>query len=288
MAGSLDANSTIPTLISLGIDNVIHHWADNIYAFSNANTTSPGSTMSSLIISSNDQFINNPFVTAMKDFNAFWYAVLYLLFVLIGAALVWKNNNNPLPSLTNGFSYGEYMNSDKYIKTVIWGLIIFAFVYFGLDYIFKLEYLISQGIASETFDIIPPTDATNSIAYLLGAIIYMQMQAFFLFRYFVVGITTAFILFLFGLFLFPYLRGIIKTVLSYALLMLFSRVILAFTMAAGIALITALPFDLGKVTILPFLVLELLMDIIALVIVLGPFTVMKWAKTGLKIVTVAM
>jgi hypothetical protein len=279
----------LPDLISAGIDTFIHHIGDSIYAFSSVNgTTNQSSSMASLIISSNDQFINNPFVTGMKDFNAFWYAVLYLLFVLIGAALVWKNNNNPLPSLTNGFSYGEYMNSDKYIKTVIWGLIIFAFVYFGLDYIFKLEYLISQSIASETFDIIPPTDGTNSIAYIMGAIIYAQMQAFFLFRYFVVGITTAFILFLFGLFLFPYLRGIIKTVLSYALILLFSRVILAFTMAAGIALITALPFSLGKVTILPFLVLELLMDIIALVIVLGPFTVMKWAKTGLKIVTVAM
>jgi hypothetical protein len=284
----VDINSTIPNLISLGIDNVIHHWADNIYSFSSVNGTTQSSMMSSLIISSNDQFINNDFVRSMKDFNAFWYGVFYLLFVLIGAVLVWQKNNNPLPSLSGGFSYGEFMNGDKYVKTVIWGLIIFAFVYFGLDYIFKLEYLISQSIASETFDIIPPTDATNSIAYLLGAIIYMHMQAFFLFRYFVVGITTAFILFLFGLFLFPYLRGIIKTVLSYALLLLFSRVILAFTMAAGIALITALPFGLGKVTILPFLVLELLMDIIALVIVLGPFTVMKWAKTGLKLVTVAM
>jgi hypothetical protein len=287
---ALDITAVLPGLVSQGIDQFIRSIADNIYSLSSVNgTTNQSSSMANLIISSNDGFINNPYVQSMKDFNAFWYAILYILFVLIGAALVWKNNANPLPSRTNGFSlYGEYMNEGKYTKTVIWGLIVYLFVYYGLDFVFKLEYLISQGIASETFDIIPPTDGTNVFAYLIGAVIYMQMQVFFLFRYFVVGITTAFILFLFGLFLFPYLRGIIKTVLSYAFLMLFSRVILAFTMAAGIALIASLPFGIGKISVLPMLVLELLMDIVTLVIVFGPWTIMKWGQSGLKAIMFAV
>ncbi len=285
---AVDLNDVVPDLIKLGFDKVVKGVGNDLYSLSGANdTTDKNAPMTSLIISSNEQFINNDYVQKMKDFNAFWFSFCYLMYVFIGAFLVWKNNTNPLPSMSNGFSiYGEYVSGDKYVKTVIWGIIIFLFMYFGLDYIFKVEYLISQGIASETFNIMPP-GVENAIGYLMGALIYAMLAGFFYFRYLVVGITTAFLPFLLGLFLFPYLRGIVKTIISYALLMLFSRIILAFAMAAGIALIQSLPLGLGT-TQFPYLVLGFLMAVLALVIVLGPYTVIKWAKSGIKTIAVAI
>ncbi len=288
IASAANLTDTVPNLIKMGFDETVRSVGNDFYSLAGANDTANKSAlMTSLIISSNDQFINNDYVKKMKDFNAFWFAVFFLMYIFIGAFLVWKNNTNPLPSMSNDFSiYGEYINGDKYVKTIIWGLIIFLFTYFGLDYIFKVEYLISQGIASETFNIIPP-GVENAMGYVMGAIIYCMLAAFFYFRYLVVGITTAFILFLLGLFLFPHLRGIVKTVLSYALMMLFSRIILAFAIAAGIALIQALPLGLGN-TQFPYLVLSFLMAVLAIVIVLGPYTVMKWAKSGIKTIAVAV
>jgi hypothetical protein len=279
---------TVPHLIALGFDEILKNLGDSAYSLAGANNSSELNLhMAQLLIQSNDQFLDNQFIQDQKNFNAFWFGVFYLLYVFIGAVLVWKHNSNPMPNMKNGFAlYDEFLDSEKYAKTVVWGLIIFMFVYYGLDYVFKLEWLLSQGIALETFNILPPT-ADNAVAYLFGALTYLGLAAFFMFRYFVVGITSAFLLFMFGLYLFPYVRGIITEIFSYALLLLFSRFFLAAAMMAGMALIQALPFGL-KYGLFPYLVLTLLVDILALVILLGPVTVLRWTKTGVKTLAVAV
>lgn len=274
----------IPRLIALGFDEILRSLGNQIYSLAGAgNQTETNQYMTDLIIGSNAGFIDNQFVRDMKDFNAFWYAVFYLMFIFIGAIIVWRHNADPLPQ--NGFGfYNEFLDGEKYVKTIIWGLIIFLFVYFGVDYIFKIEWLISQGIALETFNLIPPINQ-NATGYLGGAIIYAGMSVFFLYRFFVVGLTTAFILFLLGLYMFPYLRGIIKEILSYALLLLFARFFIAIAMAGGIALIQALPFGL-KDSPFPHLILGFLVSILGIAFILGPFTFLRWAKNGLKTIAV--
>lgn len=189
--------------------------------------------------------------------------------------------------MKNGFTlYNEFLDSEKYLKTVVWGLIIFMFAYYGLDYLFKLEWLLSQGIALETFNLLPPS-FDNAVAYLFGALAYLGLSVFFMIRFFVVGITSAFLLFMFGLCLFPYVRGIITEIFSYALLLLFSRFFLAAAMMAGMALIQALPFGL-KTEIFPYLVLIFLIDLLTLVILFGPVTILRWAKSGVKTLMVTV
>jgi hypothetical protein len=63
--------------------------------------------------------------------------------------------------------------------------------------------------------------------------------------------------------------------------MLFSRFILAAVIAGGMALIQALPAGLSG-NQMPYLVLGLVACIVALVLLLGPVTVLKIAKTGVK------
>ncbi len=81
--------------------------------------------------------------------------------------------------------------------------------------------------------------------------------------------------------MFPYVRGIRSMIFSYALLLLFSRFFLAAAMAAGISLVQALPFGL-KNTTFPYVILLFLIDLLGLVILLGPITVIRWAKAGVS------
>lgn len=284
----LNLTATVPHLIALGFDEILKSLGDSVYSLAGVNNSGEMNLyMTQLLISSNDQFLDNSFIQDQKDFNAFWFGVFYLLYVFIGAVLVWKHNINPMPNMKNGFAlYDEFLDSEKYLKTVVWGLIIFMFVYYGLDYVFKLEWLLSQGIALETFNLLPPT-FDNAVAYLFGALAYLCLSIFFMIRFFVVGITSAFLLFMLGLYLFPFVRGIITEIFSYALLLLFSRFFLAAAMTAGIALIQALPFGLRN-GVFPYLVLTLLVDLLALVILLGPVTVLRWAKSGVKTLAVAV
>jgi hypothetical protein len=271
----VNLSETVPKLVSQGFDEILRGLGNNVYGLAGANNSADQNQfMTNMIVSNNDQFLNNKWILDMKDFNAFWYGVFFLGFILIGAALVWSSNNQ------NPFIKSSVMDSNDYIKTIITGLIVFLFAFYGMDYILKLEYLISQGIVLETFNILPPA-SENPIAYIIGAIIYLFLSVFFMVRYFIVGLTISFLLFLLGLSLFPFARNVINEVLAYAALMLFSRFILAAVIAGGMALIQALPAGLSG-NQMPYLVLGLVACIVALVLLLGPVTVLKIAKTGVK------
>ena len=271
----VNLSETVPKLVSQGFDEILRGSGNNIYGLAGANNSADQNQfMTNMIVSNNDQFLNNPWILSMKDFNAFWYGVFFLGFILIGAALVWSSSNK------NPFVSSSVLDSEQYIKTIISGLVVFLFAFYGVDYILKLEYLISQGIVLETFNILPPA-SENPIAYIIGAIIYLFLSLFFMVRYFIVGLTISFLLFLLGLSLFPFARNVVNEVLAYAALMLFSRFILAAVIAGGMALIQALPAGLSG-NQMPYLVLGLVACIVALVLLLGPVTVLKIAKTGVK------
>jgi hypothetical protein len=74
---------------------------------------------------------------------------------------------------------------------------------------------------------------------------------------------------------------VINEILAYAALMLFSRFILAATIAGGMALIQALPLNLAN-SPFPYLILGVLVCVVSLVLLLGPVTVIRLAKMGLK------
>lgn len=269
----VNLTETVPSLISKGFDEILKGLGNNLYGLAGANNTGDQNYfMSQMLVSSNDQFISNSWIRDMKDFNAFWYGVFFLMFVLIGAVLVWSS------STKNPFIKSSVMDSEDYIKTILTGLIVFMFAFYGLDYILKLEYLISQGIVLETFNILPPA-SENPIAYIVGAIIYLFLSVFFMIRYFIVGLTCSFLLFLLGLSLFPFARNVVNEVLAYAALMLFSRFILAAVIAGGMALIQALPAGLSG-NQLPYLILGVVACVVGLVLVLGPVTVIRIAKTA--------
>ncbi len=73
-AGNL--TDTVPNLIKLGADAVIRGIGDNFYSLAGANSTDDKSAlMTSLIISSNEQFINNGSCTD----NSLTYVTLFCL-----------------------------------------------------------------------------------------------------------------------------------------------------------------------------------------------------------------
>jgi hypothetical protein len=276
----MNLSETVPNLIAQGADKIIKNTGDNLYSLAGANNSADSNYfMSSLLVSSNDQFINNPWIQDMKGFNSFWYGVFFLLFVLIGAVLVWRSNNGSI-NPNNPFIKSGAFDSETYLKTIITGLIIFMFSFYGLNYILKLEWLITQGLSLQTFNILPPA-SSNPIAYFFGAGIYLALSGFFMIRYFIVGLTCSFLLFLLGLYLFPFTRGAINEILAYAALMLFSRFVIAGSIAGGMALIQSLPLNLAN-SPFPYLILGVLVILISLIILFGPVTIIRAAKIGMK------
>ncbi len=282
-AGAVDITTVIPGLMSSGLNIWIKSLGDQVYSAVGMNNSSEMNMfMTKVLLSNNEEFLNNNFIRELKDFNAFWYAIFYIFYVLFGAILVWLEGHQLDYSLRDSFVFiDEDLDTENYLKTCIWGLIIFMFGYYGLDYIFKIEWLITQTITLETFNLMPLT-SDNAVAYFFGALLYGSLSIFFMIRYFVVGIVTGILFFLLGLYLFPHIRGVITVIFSYTFTMLFSRFFIAIAITGGFSLIQALPEGIRN-TMLPYLVLLLVINFFALTFILSPFTILKWAKTGIKI-----
>jgi hypothetical protein len=139
----VNLSETVPRLVSQGFDEILRGIGNNVYGLAGANNSAAqNKIMTNMIVSNNDQFLNNPWILSMKDFNAFWYGIFFLGFILIGAILVWSSNNQ------NPFIKSSVMDSEDYIKTILTGLIVFLFAFYGADYILKLEYGLVQTFVS--------------------------------------------------------------------------------------------------------------------------------------------
>ncbi len=259
-----------------GFDAVIMHIADGFYAAEGINGSSEqNSYLTKNMISSNDIFLNNKFVQDKKNMNAFWYAIIFLMYVFIGAVVQWNKSINFFPK--NGF-ITKNDDSDEYFKYIIWGLVGFMMIYYIIDYILKLEYVISYGISSETFDLVPPV-INNVWAYLFGAISFLAMSVFGTIRIMVVGLVISYAPIIMGMCLIPYTRGIATTTIKYAIILLFGRMIIAFIILSGTGIIQG---TMGAAGVLGYLILQLMVDVTIILLVIGPIISGLLGKLGSK------
>jgi hypothetical protein len=258
----VDLTQTLPDLIAQGVVKSFNLLGDGIYSLSGTNSSTATQGLNSMLISSNDVFLRSPYVQSQKDMTAFIYGIFYLLFVLIGAILVMQKNNNA------GFSDDSDFTSEDYVKGLVGGLLLFGFALYGLDYVFKLEYLLSQTVTLTGLEQLGPV-TDNPFGYIVMAIVHFIISIFFMIRYYIVGVISCYFLIVIVCCFMPYIGGAAKWLLGFGFRMLFSRLIIAMVIAAGIGMARDLPFGLG-LTPFPYLVLGILVILLMILILIGP------------------
>ncbi len=227
---SFDITGAISSGFVYGFNLILISIADQTLDNLGMDSTTATTEMVNLMVKPND-FLGNEFVQKEKNFTSFWYEVAYIMFIMIGGIFLMKEST----SQPKGFGIKETSWRNTYFSTAISAPLIWAFYLYSLNWIYSLEYIISKGVFLELMDIIPPTP-DNAVGYF---VLELQSAAGILFgyhRYLIVGLVSAYFLFIVVLYYIPLTMAIGSFLIEYGLLMLFSRFIVVIIFLGGIGL----------------------------------------------------
>lgn len=217
-----------------GFNMILNSITNQILDILGVSSTNAATEMVNLMVKPND-FLSNEFVQKEKNFTAFWYGVAYIMFIMIGGIFLMKEST----SQPRGFGIKETSWRNTYFSTAISAPLIWAFYLYSLNWIYSLEYIISKGVFLELMDIIPPTP-DNAVGYLIFNIQYATGILFSYHRYLIVGLVSAYFLFIVVLYYIPLTTRIGSFLIEYGLLMLFSRFIVVIIFLGGMGLFSSM------------------------------------------------
>ncbi len=271
----VDIAGILPGLIAQGFDSILMSLGNQMYsAIGATNSTNATEIMSRSFITPNT-FLENDALQKAKDFNAFWYGLFYLVFLVWGGVVVMSQKSVPDSGFVQEESFGN-----KYIEIAIGGLLLFMFYLYGLDALFRFETALSWGITLEAMDMIIGIP-TAPFLYLLLAIMFFIINCFFLVRYLILMIIATYFLVLVALHKIPVIGSIIHVILLYGVTFLFIRPIIALVLLAGSGAVASIPIGWG-VDILAYILLLLLVIGITILVMIAPFLYL-WMKSMMPI-----
>jgi hypothetical protein len=260
----VDIGHVLPGVMSQGFDAILMSIGNQLYSsIGAANATNATEILSKSFITPNT-FLENESLQKAKDFNAFWYGLFYLMFLVVGACVVMSEKAAPDSGFVAEESFGN-----KYIEIAIGGILLFMFYLYGLDALFKFETALSYGITLEAMDMIVDIP-TSSFLYLLLAVMFFIVNCFFVLRYLILVILATYFLFLIAMYKIPVIGSIVYVILLYGVTFLFIRPIIALVLLAGSGAVAALPVGCG-LDIIAYIMLLLLVIVIALLVMIAPF-----------------
>ncbi len=222
--------------VAEGFNKILISTTDQFYDNMGLNTTESATVMTNFMIQPND-FLSNKFVQKEKNFTAFWYAVFYVIFLLVGGIILMKEEAMP----PRGFGMGGPAWRNTYSTIAIIALLVWAFYLYSFKWIFSLEYLLSKSSFLEIMDFMPPT-TDNAIGYFVLGIMRL-FNIFFLYaRYLVVGLIAAWFLFVIAARFIPITASYGKLIINYGLLMLFSRFVVVLIFLGGFGILQDIKF----------------------------------------------
>lgn len=241
-----DLTTVLPELIASGGSKLIERIGDQMYGMAGINNTSQAqSAISDYMVAKND-FVRGEGVQKNKDFNAFWYLVVYVLFAGYGAARLAAEKGKIAQGFAAHKSYGG-----TYLKFLVMGLLFFLFYLYGLQWLSNFEWLLAKGIVVQSVNIIPLTPQ-NGISYLIIAIANIVVWLFMILRYIIVYVVIMYLLWILCMTRIPVVGIIAYGILVYGAAMFFFRVFIAFIFMAGASAIESA--HLGGL-VLPYLAL---------------------------------
>lgn len=279
----VDIAKILPDLIAKGFDSILMSIGNQMYsAIGATNSTNATEIMSRSFITPNT-FLENETLQKAKDFNAFWYGLFYLMFLVVGACVVMSQKAAPDSGFVQEESFGN-----KYLEIAIGGLLLFMFYLYGLDALFRFETALSWGITLEAMDMIIGIP-TAPFLYLLLSIMFFIVNCFFILRYLVLMIIATYFLFLVALHKVPVIGSVVHVILLYGVTFLFIRPIIALVLLAGSGAVESIPndpilwgVDIQAVQILAYILLLLLVVGITILVVIAPFLYL-WMKSMMPI-----
>lgn len=260
----VDIANILPEVIARGFDEILIGLGNDFYSVIGAtNSTNATDIMTKSFIIPNT-FLENESLQKAKDFNAFWYGFFYLMFIIVGAAVVMKHKAVPDSGFIAEESFGN-----KYLEIAIGGILLFVFYLYGLDALFRFETALSYGITLEAMDMIIGIP-TAPFLYLLLSSMFFLVNCFFLLRYLVLMIIATYFLFLVALQKIPVIGSIVYIILLYGVTFLFIRPIIALVLLAGSGAVASIPIGLG-LDILAYILLLLIVIAITVLVIIAPF-----------------
>jgi hypothetical protein len=257
----LDISAILPSLISQGGNVFIEDLGNQLYQMGAINNASEAQGKIAVYMGNKNNFIERPGVQEQKNFNAFWFLVVYILYIGYGAARI----SGEKGGVTRGFAAQESYTR-TYMKNIVLGGLFFIFYLRGIDWACTIEWLIAHGFTMNAMDIMP-NDAQHGVSYLIIAITNIFVWSFMILRDIIVYIVIMHILWLICMEKLPIVGYAFALIISFGVTLFFSRVIISFLFMAGAIAIETL--GLGGL-VLPYLILMGLIIIVCLFILLTP------------------
>jgi len=263
-AADLGIVSALSDGISQGFDKILVSVTDQSYENMGMNNTESATMLTNFMIHPND-FLNNKFVQKEKSFTAFWYAVFYIMFLLVGGIILMKEEAMP----SRGFGMGGPAWRNTYFTIAIIAPLVWAFYLYSFKWIFSLEYLLSKSSFLEIIDFMPPT-TDNAVGYAILGIMRIFNILFMYIRYMVVGLIAGWFLFIVAARFIPITATYGTLLINYGLLMLFSRFVVVLIFLGGFGILQQISFLPETALFAPYFVVLLLALLFELTCILYP------------------
>jgi len=247
-----------------GFDKILVSVTNQFYDNMGLNTTESATVMTNFMIQPND-FLSNEFVQKEKSFTAAWYAIFYVIFLLVGGILLMREEAMP----ARGFGMGGPAWRNTYITIALIAPIVWAFYLYSFKWFFSLEYLLSKSSFLEIMDFMPPT-TDNAIGYFVLGIMRLFNILFMYIRYLIVGLIAGWFLFVIAARFIPVTASYGKLLINYGLLMLFSRFVIVLIFLGGFGILQDIKFLPQNALFAPYFVVLLLALLFELACILYP------------------
>lgn len=227
-----------------------------------------------------------PFVREWWGTSLIFFVIIAIMYICAGGGFALLSTLSPsivqeMAWLASG-TYNNNFEIKEWVSNI--GLaLIFPFVtYFGVYLILELSVVITALLSTTVIDIVPLT-SQNIVVYLFMAFTYLILSIIMGIRSIVIVLFCAGGLMLAALYLIPALRGLIKNIFMYFLLLVFMQPLLVFVAAVGVMFITSIPPMFHSSLLLGLMILLLLLSI---VLVFGYGTVSRMIEIAGKAATV--
>jgi len=232
----LNIDDILPSAMSHGIDRALKDQTDNLYEMFGMQNTTFSNTVANTLIQPNT-FIQNKFVQSQKDFNAGWFFIAWVMFVILGGIKLFDEMNE------HQDNYGDRNRSTwrvKYLGIIIGSILIYFSYLWLFQKLFELEYALSYGMFLQTMDTVyVPNSGTAYFAY---GILHIILSIFGEVRYIIIAIITGSFLLLYTLRLAGF-EEIFNTAIWYGLLLLFGRTLIIGIVYFGFGILNSIPAD---------------------------------------------
>jgi len=284
----LDPVDALAEGVQRGLDSFAIGLGDDMLNMSSSMSTANASQSGQLLLDIST-FTYNPLkdpsvINALQN-SALLYVVFLLAFIFVGGAWVQFSRLRPTRELL-GMKLNAGSSLSDFMKTVFILIVVAPIIPFFMWLILLFNYIICNMIMAGMLPSIMLTPE-NVTLYVAMCFVYALMAMSFVWRSLIIGLCMGYCLIIIIMIAVPPTRRLGKGILSYYVLMIFMQpVILAIT-CVGVGIIQFIETSDPMSILFAYLVLGLLLLVVSLVFILGPWTIMKLlgsAKNKIKLV----